>query len=70
MTPAGVKELVTAGHIVYVEERAGKDQGFTDSQYREAGAQIKADPETVWSAEIVVKVKEPLASEYQYFETI
>lgn len=67
VTPAGVKALVTAGHTVYVEERAGEGSGFTDSQYREAGAQIKADPETVWSAEIVVKVKEPLASEYQYF---
>lgn len=67
LTPAGVKELIETGHDVYVEARAGEGSGFTDEQYQKAGAKIKTDPRTVWSSDIVVKVKEPLPSEYQYF---
>lgn len=67
LTPSGVQELVASNHIVYIEASAGEGSGFSDAQYREAGAQVSTDPKTVWSAEIVIKVKEPLSSEYQYF---
>lgn len=67
LTPSGVKELVASNHIVYIEANAGEGSGFSDEQYHEAGAKVKNDPEVVWSAEIVVKVKEPLQSEFRYF---
>jgi alanine dehydrogenase len=67
MTPAGVIPLIQAGHEVFVEQNAGEGSGFPDYQYIEAGAQIAATPEEAWSMEMVMKVKEPLPSEYQYF---
>lgn len=66
-TPAGVRQLVGAGHRVLVECSAGAASGFSDEKYRLAGAVLVGEPEEVWSAELVVKVKEPLAEEYRFF---
>lgn len=67
MTPGNVQTLVDAGNTVYVEKHAGDGSGFTDEEYIEAGAEIKDDAKDVWAADMVIKVKEPLAEEYDYF---
>lgn len=68
MTPAGVRDLVSAGHEVFVETGAGVGSGIPDSAYQEQGATIVHDAATAWTtADMVVKVKEPIESEYQYF---
>lgn len=67
IVPAGVSELVAAGHKVIIETNAGTNAGFLDAAYEAAGAEIKADAKSVWAAEMVMKVKEPLAEEYNYF---
>jgi alanine dehydrogenase len=68
VTPAGVGALVEAGHKVLVETRAGEESGFTDAEYASAGANMVAEAASVWNrAEMVVKVKEPVQSEYGYF---
>ena len=65
VVPAGVHELSKAGHVVYVERTAGTLSGFSDEQYRLAGAVIVEGPEAVYEkAEMIVKVKEPLEREY------
>ncbi len=65
MTPAGVKELVARGHKVYVQRTAGEGSGFDDAAYEEAGAEMLPGTEDVYAAaEMIVKVKEPVASEY------
>lgn len=65
LTPAGAKELVKKGHTVYVQHMAGENSGFPDSAYEEAGARILPTIEEVYGiAEMIVKVKEPIASEY------
>jgi alanine dehydrogenase len=62
--PAGAEALVTAGHQVMVERGAGLGSGFTDDQYEAAGATIH-DVDEVWArAEMIMKVKEPIAVEY------
>ncbi|WP_019154835.1 alanine dehydrogenase [Robertmurraya massiliosenegalensis] len=67
MTPAGVVNLVNYGHEVYIETDAGLGSGFTDSDYMNAGATIVSTAEEAWSKEMVMKVKEPLPTEYTYF---
>jgi len=68
ITPAGVEMLRQAGHTVLIETNAGIGSGFTDDDYRQAGATIVDTAEETWSrAELVLKVKEPLPSEYRYF---
>lgn len=68
MTPAGVLSLAAAGHQVLIERGAGEGSGFPDADYEAAGAQMVEGAEAVWqAAELIVKVKEPLASEYNYF---
>jgi alanine dehydrogenase len=68
MTPSGVLSLTAAGHRVLVERGAGEGSGFPDADYAAAGAQIAEEAAAVWeTADLVVKVKEPLASEYKYF---
>ncbi|WLD92366.1 alanine dehydrogenase [Alkalihalobacillus sp. AL-G] len=67
MTPAGVVSLETAGHQVYIERDAGLGSGFTNEQYQEAGAEIVETALEAWSMEMVMKVKEPLKEEFQYF---
>lgn len=67
LTPVGVHELVTAGHEVYVQAGAGADSAITDEEYLERGATILDTAEEIWrTADIIVKVKEPVATEYQF----
>lgn len=64
-TPAGVKELVKAGHEVYVQATAGMGSGFSDDEYIAAGATILPTIEDTYAkAEMIIKVKEPIAPEY------
>ncbi|EAQ99049.1 alanine dehydrogenase [Congregibacter litoralis] len=64
LTPAGVSELVHAGHEVLIETCGGASIGFDDAQYEAAGARIGADAESVFAqAEMIVKVKEPQPDE-------
>lgn len=66
LTPGGTEALVEAGHAVLVESGAGLGSGFSDAEYREAGAEIMADAASVWgAAEMVVKVKEPIEQEWE-----
>ncbi|MGX6443033.1 alanine dehydrogenase [Neobacillus sp. K501] len=67
MTPAGVVSLINFGHEVFIEKGAGLGSGFTDEDYAAAGASIVETASEAWSMEMVMKVKEPLPSEYQYF---
>ena len=68
LTPAGVVTLVKAGHKVLIEKDAGIGSGFINEDYLKAGAEILEDVKAVWSqSEMIMKVKEPLESEYQYF---
>ncbi|MGB6190851.1 MAG: alanine dehydrogenase [Terracidiphilus sp.] len=68
VTPAGVKALSEAGHKVLVETYAGAESGFDDAEYQKAGGEIVGDAGNVWgNVEMVVKVKEPIESEYVYF---
>ncbi|MDO8210451.1 alanine dehydrogenase [Conexibacter sp. CPCC 206217] len=65
LTPAGAAELAGAGHDVLVQAGAGVGSGFPDDAYAAAGATLVEGAETVWGdAELIVKVKEPIASEY------
>ena len=65
MTPAGVQETTKHGHTVYVQAGAGVNSGFSDDAYTAAGAKILPTIEDVYAiAEMIVKVKEPIASEY------
>ena len=65
LTPAGVAEFKKQGHPVYVQMGAGENSGFTDEAYKTAGAEILPTIEDVYSiAEMIIKVKEPIASEY------
>jgi len=65
LTPAGAHELVTRGHEVLIQASAGEGSGFQDSDYQQAGAKIAATAEEIWSkAELLCKVKEPIAKEY------
>ena len=67
MTPSSVLSYKNAGHEVRIETLAGHSIGFTDEDYAAAGATIVATAAEVWSADMVVKVKEPLPEEYGYF---
>jgi alanine dehydrogenase len=65
LTPAGVRALHEAGHIVIVERSAGEGSGFEDSLYNRAGASLIDSADEVWAkADMIVKVKEPIAPEY------
>lgn len=67
LTPGNVATLVAEGHTVFVEEDAGLGSNFTNEEYSKAGAEIKNNIADVWSAEMIIKVKEPLKEEFQYF---
>ncbi|MFJ7914914.1 MULTISPECIES: alanine dehydrogenase [unclassified Lysinibacillus] len=67
MTPAGVVTLTNAGHEVYIESGAGLGSSFTDTDYVAAGAHIVETAKKAWAQEMIMKVKEPVASEYDYF---
>ena len=65
MTPAGVAELTRRGHQVYVQHEAGQNSGFADEAYVAVGAEILPTIEETYArAEMIVKVKEPIAPEY------
>lgn len=66
MTPAGVMELVKNNHEVFIQKGAGLNSGFLDGEFEVAGATILGTIEEVYAkAEMIVKVKEPIASEYK-----
>jgi alanine dehydrogenase len=66
LTPAGTQELVKRGHTVYVENSAGVGSGFSDEEYLKAGAKIlKTAGEVFSTAEMIMKVKEPIEQEYK-----
>ena len=68
IVPSGVKAVVDAGHKVLVETRAGELSSMLDNDYKQAGAEIVGSAADVWSrADMVVKVKEPVPSEFKYF---
>ncbi|MET8234327.1 alanine dehydrogenase [Micromonospora sp. NPDC005298] len=65
ITPAGVNEFTRSGHQVFVESGAGVGSSITDEEFAAAGAKILATADEVWeTAELVLKVKEPIAEEY------
>ena len=67
ITPAGVHHLVAAGHDVIVQRGAGIGSAIADQTYAEAGAQLASSAAEVWgAADLVCKVKEPVAAEYQF----
>ena len=68
LTPAGVVSYVQAGHTVLIESGAGLGSAFYDEDYANSGAEIIASAADVWAkSEMIMKVKEPLESEYKYF---
>jgi alanine dehydrogenase len=68
MTPSGAHDLVGQGHEVIVETGAGEGSSIPDEAYAAAGAKIVPDAATAWShAELLLKVKEPIESEYGFF---
>jgi alanine dehydrogenase len=68
VTPAGVKALTEAGHKVLVQTGAGALSGFDDAEYQNSGGEIVGDAGYVWGkSEMVVKVKEPIETEYAFF---
>ena len=67
LTPSSVKEYIHHGHSVLVEKNAGINSGFSDEDYVLAGATIISKAKEVWdSSDMIVKVKEPLESEFGY----
>ena len=65
VTPAGARRLIDDGHEVIVETHAGAAVGFSDADYRAAGATMTSSPDGAWSCELVVKVKEIQPDEYR-----
>jgi alanine dehydrogenase len=68
LTPGIVRSLVDRGHQVYVETNAGEGSSFPDPQYVQAGANIVPTASSAWNRELVIKVKEPLTTEYAYLQ--
>jgi alanine dehydrogenase len=69
VSPSGVHALTNEGHKVLVETNAGLGSGFTNELYQGAGAEMVDSAAQVWnSSEMIMKVKEPLAEEFQYFK--
>src|SRR5689334_1927635 len=63
-TPAMVRTFIEAGHTVLVQSNAGKQIGFTDEMFASAGAKIVTSPQEVYTANMIIKVKEPQESEF------
>ncbi len=68
LTPSSVRVLSDKNHVVFVETNAGLGAGFSDRDYQQAGAKIVATAAEAWQRELVVKVKEPLKTEYKYLQ--
>ena len=65
LVPAGAESLIGAGHSVLIQQGAGEGSGFSDSDYTDVGATIAPDAAKVWAdAEMIMKVKEPIAPEW------
>ncbi|MCU0616338.1 MAG: alanine dehydrogenase [Gemmatimonadaceae bacterium] len=70
LVPAGAEALVAAGHQVFIETGAGIGSGFEDAAYEAVGATIVPDAASAWGqAELLLKVKEPIAKEWQYLRS-
>lgn len=67
LTPSGAKQLAEAGHSVFVEKNGGIGSGFSDEEYVQAGATM-VSVEQAWDKDMVMKVKEPMESEYEYLK--
>ena len=66
LTPAGTQEMIKRGHTVYVQQTAGMGSGFSDEEYKKAGAKMIATAAEVFSqSEMIIKVKEPIEQEYK-----
>jgi alanine dehydrogenase len=66
MTPGGVSEIIKRGHTVYIQQTAGSNSGFPDEEYTAVGAKVLPTIEDVYAtAEMIVKVKEPIEPEYK-----
>ncbi|MEA5554685.1 alanine dehydrogenase [Anabaena cylindrica UHCC 0172] len=68
LSPSSVRVLRENGNSIFVQTQAGTGAGFTDEDYRSAGAEIVSTPEAAWNRELVIKVKEPLVSEYNFLQ--
>jgi alanine dehydrogenase len=68
LSPASVRVLKEAGHIVFVETSAGIGSGFIDEDYIKAGGKIVTSAQEAWNRDLVIKVKEPLAGEYGFLQ--
>jgi alanine dehydrogenase len=67
LTPSSVKTLVDNGHDVFIQQDAGTEIGFLNSDYEKAGATILSDPKDLYEeCELIVKVKEPIPEEFHY----
>jgi len=69
LTPASVRVCSETGHQVFIETEAGLGAGFSDDDYLQAGGHILSDAKKVWDCEMIVKVKEPLSSEYEFLKS-
>lgn len=68
LSPGSVRALTDQGHHVWVETQAGVGAGFGDADYEQAGATIAPTAKVAWNQDLVVKVKEPLAPEYEFLQ--
>ncbi|MCX7596756.1 MAG: alanine dehydrogenase, partial [Fischerella sp.] len=68
LSPSSVRVLKESGHAIFVETQAGAGAGFTDDDYKIAGAEIVPTPEAAWNRELVIKVKEPQVNEYKFLQ--
>jgi alanine dehydrogenase len=68
LSPSSVRVLRENGHNIFVETQAGTGAGFTDDDYKSAGGEIVSTPDAAWNRDLVVKVKEPLTSEYKFLQ--
>ena len=66
LSPDSVRVLTDRGHSVFIQTGAGVGSGFSDRDYQHSGATIVVDAKGAWDRELVIKVKEPLADEYQF----
>ena len=66
LTPGAVKALVGRGHRVLIQSGAGLGSAIPDAEYAAAGGELVSDAAAAWSAQMVVKVKEPIAPEYEF----
>jgi alanine dehydrogenase len=69
LSPFSVRVLRENGHAIFVETQAGTGAGFTDDDYKSAGAEIVSTPNAIWNRELIVKVKEPLTAEYKFLQS-